>query len=312
VNVMVALQEWTELQDLPMPETWTYVSANGQTLLLSDVRGGVELLGHDGTGLPPLEVHHRKAPFQRGQTVIAARKMVRHFVTYHGIDCDSLPQLLSLQRQIAAIIDGELGQGVMTVETALGDTRAIGCVMVQGGDWTKDGLTMFARQFTLTWEADEPTWYDPADQVLAFASVSAGGGGLMFPQAFPWSFGVGQATIGVDTLLDYPGSAATQPLFVLTGPLAGPVLLHVEQQKQVYFPAYTVPAGQTLTVDFRWGAKTAVQTGPLGTFNVISQMASDSQFWEIKPGVLNHVLVAAGPGSTGTAVMHFLARYNGL
>ena len=109
----------------------------------------------------------------------------------------------------------------------------------------KDGLTF---SWSVILVAPDPLRYSTALTTLSAGLPVVGLGGLVFPLVFPLAFGTG--TAGGDITIVNGGTIAMWPTLTITGPVTGPTVTNVTTGAILRFdPAFTVPAGQTVTID---------------------------------------------------------------
>lgn len=111
----------------------------------------------------------------------------------------------------------------------------------------KDGVTF---DWSLIVVAPDPLRYSTSLQSPSVGLPNAGAGGLVFPLTFPLTFGAGAA--GGDLPVTNNGTIATWPVLRITGPVTGPSITNLTTgQSLVFASTFSVPAGQTMTIDSR-------------------------------------------------------------
>lgn len=108
--------------------------------------------------------------------------------------------------------------------------------------------------FALQWRCPDPLRYGAA--VSASTGLPVAGGGLVYPLAYPLSYGA-DGTPGQLTLSN-PGTADAPITFVVSGPLPGGFELSAGGMRLTY--PVTVPDGQPVTIDTGTGSVT-VESG---------------------------------------------------
>lgn len=163
-------------------------------------------------------------------------------------------------------------------------------------------------------EADDPTWYDPT---LVSVPFSLGGGGDAFnvPVAIPLQ--VGASTLDVTTTVTYDGTWRTSPVVTIVGPITGPIIENTTTGETLDFTGTTISAGQSYTIDTRYGHKTVVdQSGA----NRIANLTNDSDLatfhlasrTEVSGGLNTIRVRGTGVTVATTAYIQYHTRYLGL
>lgn len=287
-----------------MAESFSFTNARGEIVDLSSAQYRVRQ--RSGAGLPEVSVYTRRAPFQRGTSFLAARAAPRRLTLLTYIKGDSYADRINLEYELARALNPELGPGKLTISTDRGVTRTLSCYCVGGLDFPADAqIGVVARRAVLSFEAPDPTFAAPAATTIAF---SGQGGGLLFPQAFPWTFTSAVASVGsVYTLLN-PGDVEAPPVITVQGPMLNPVLRNATTNQSLAF-AYQVPSGATLTVDARFGLKTAVLAANGTETNLQPYLSGASEFWSLAAGKNNIIITSDGPTPGGTATLVYTPRY---
>ena len=291
-----------------MAEFYSFVNAKGVSI---DINDGVNYhtLGRDNAGLPTPTIYRRQAPYQRGHTFVKSRYTARQLTLRMLMRGSDYADLLQRQTALAKVISSEIGEGILTVITEEGFTRALQCVYSGGLEY--DGASKvgpFARRVSLVFEAADPTWYDP---VITTTTFSGSGTGLVFPQTLPWTFVNSGASIGSPYTFEYTGTVESAPIFVLTGPMTNPVFEHVDPNGVTRFLKLntSIPIGGTVEVDFRFGKKTTTLTAYNSTFDLNYTIAESSEYWNISEGWNTVMLSVEAPTPGGTATMSYYKRY---
>lgn len=112
------------------------------------------------------------------------------------------------------------------------------------------------------------------------AADLTGADGITFPITFPISWPTAIAS-GSGTLTTV-GNADTPPVLRIYGPCTDPVVVHVEQEKQLAFTGLTIAAGQFLEVDV--DRRTVLYQGNTNDPRYDTLDFSVSEWWQLLPG----------------------------
>ena len=123
-------------------------------------------------------------------------------------------------------------------------------------------------------------------------------GGLGWPLGWPVGWGT---AVGGTTAITNTGNFPTRPVVVFNGPLTGP---GIENQTTGQFldTTFNLLAGSTLVVDF--DARTIDENGFSSRY---SYLTSDSDWWDLVPGV-NNIRISASAG-TGSADVYYRSAW---
>jgi hypothetical protein len=147
--------------------------------------------------------------------------------------------------------------------------------------------------------ATDPRIYAATETVLG-VGLPAASGGLAWPLVWPLSWGT--ATSGTVSA-DNAGTFPTRPVVRFDGPLTGASIENVTAGKTFRFKtSFVIAAGEYVEVDFN--DHTVLLNGTASRY---SQVASNSQWWEIAPGA-NEVRLGGVSGS-GTADITFRSAW---
>jgi len=242
------------------------------TVALSDGTIGY-LVGWDGLGHLPLRRLLDSGPQQHGATDRGFKGQERTFALAFDVP-GSTPAnlesrrnaLLNTLRPSAAVAQALL----FTLDS--GALRQIDCNF--------DGATLrfatqdrhgYLQRVAAGFIAATPTFYDPAESETEWTLVVINE--LTFPIEFPIVFGGG--LISETIAVTYTGSWDAYPLIEITGPLNGTKVQNLTTAETLDFSAYPIAAGEVVTIDCRYAAKSARNNYGANLVRYLSQ-ASDS------------------------------------
>ena len=104
------------------------------------------------------------------------------------------------------------------------------------------------RQGTWQFKATDPRLYNADASSVTTQLATSAGSGLAFPLGWPADFGPLPA--GGQLAATNIGSASTWPVFILNGPLTGPVITELATGRQIRFAStFVIAAGQQVVID---------------------------------------------------------------
>lgn len=295
--------------------TWslTAAGAGAESITLDSAPWWLEWA--TGIGGPPVRRLTQRGPMQHGQTDVGFR-----------LDARSIMLGLACAAETAAAADGYrdtlqrvLGPGVgrpvyLRCVRDDGETRQIDCYALNMVDAPArkperiGGMQRFAVQLV----AHDPAWYDPAPmQVSAgLASISSG---MLVPVEVPLLIESGSGADG-RVQMHYSGTWDEYPILTLVGPIKDALIANETTGDTLSFEGYTIAAGDSITVDLRYGYKTVIEDD--GT-NRIDKLTSDSDLatWRLasilETGDGVNVLRLSGSSLTAASAvtMIYHARY---
>lgn len=245
-----------------------YIIRNGNYY---DLSGGLAYLeSDDGFGLPEVLRVTDRGPLQNGVNDLGFRLQPRN-INLVLVKPEACPNSWRRLRQtfLDAFKPSDLPFSLRW-EFGDGSRRQIDLHFTGGLSlpWTVADRVRPSLRDAVKLYAPDPTWYDP-DTNSATWSLSIQDE-LSFPASFPISFGGDAINESVD--VDYPGTWLAYPIVTFTGPIVAPAIRNVTTGEKLEL-SYTVSAGESVTIDTRYGYKTVQNNS--GT-NLISYLSSDS------------------------------------
>ena len=285
-------------------EQWLFTNSRGRTVTL---HGGayLRLTGRAGEGQAPIDMHTRRAPYQRGDSFLAARVRGRALSLRVIAVTSDLQTCEAVLRELAEVMDPEWGTGTLTVIREDGVRRALDCVVTDGLQVEHSATDFWVTRLPLSLYAPDPYWYDPTDQEITFSGT---GSGLIFPFTFPITFTNLQPAIGAVSTIVNVGSAPAEPVFELDGPMVAPRITHLGTGRVLAFRG-DIPDGAMLTIDSRFGQKTWTLAAYGTEYQEEPPLTSESSFFELAAGENAVLITNSGPGAGGTARLRFRPRY---
>lgn len=269
------------------------------------------ILSESGGGLPPIEYLTTSGPLQDGETLRGFRLRPRAYillVRWTGCSRDQYWQYraklidkIRPNRQTIGTLAPFRLRKYLTIN-GVQVRRDLYVMVAQGPEfvgrspqqWDEWGFTE-----TVRFIAHDPLWYDAATTTVA--TVPNTTDNLVFPITFPIVFGSGVISQSVN--ITYLGTWAAFPTLYIDGPVAGPSIRNVTTGEEITMNAYTVAAGERVTVDL--GAKTIRNNLGVNLIGYLSASSNLATFHlEPAPGAAGGVnqITLAGSGATGATL----------
>ncbi len=160
-------------------------------------------------------------------------------------------------------------------------------------------------------EAANPIWYNPALVNLTFETVVGGTEGFQIPMLVPWDQLPGDIIDATQTVA-YAGDYKEYPVIVVTGPADDITITNVTTGEVLDFTNANIPAGDSWTIDLRYGYKDIINEAGASQLSALSA-ASNLGTWHLEPGD-NDITISIPTGATtATSVsIRYYNRYVGL
>jgi hypothetical protein len=269
-----------------------------------------------GIGLPTIRRLRQAGPFQLG-------------VTNRGFRLDERAILLTLFFQAASLGDADARRDILaeifkpleSTPLSLRFTRDDGSVRQIDGyadgviDFPdtpdRDRIGVSQRVVVPFVPTDnDPVFYDPALQRVKFTNLS--GSGFIIPFEVPLIQNTGTLINATQSVV-YDGNWQEYPIIYVTGPATDITITNLTTDETLDFPALVLTAGQTMTIDLRFGSKTIRRENGANLLPYLSE-DSDLAYWHLATtpeasGGVNNVQVAVADDVTSTTALE-LTYYN--
>jgi hypothetical protein len=240
-----------------------------------------------GRFMPDVAHEEDGVPGQPGARHRASRYKPREFTLKLTLSAADEPSLRTAQRQLVYAMDPTRGEGIIRVQSPIGDVREIGCYYTAGlGMDEKPGTNgPGMQQAAVTFRAYDPYWREPLDEIRSF---TVGPSPSFFP-FFPLRLTSSEIAVDVTVV---NGDVEAWPVWTITGPGSGIVLRNLTTGQSLVFRATALGAGESIVIDTRPGIKTVTlnSQNPLFSASVYdgTNLAPDvgitSALWSLKAG----------------------------
>jgi len=255
-------------------EVTTWIDASGSATVL-DVD-----LDASGRFAPDPAFISNGVPGAPGERLRLVRHVPHDFTLRVVVSGANEPAVRTSLRALVGAMDPTRGDGIIRVQSPLGDVREIVCRYVGGlGLEEKAGNTGPQVQFAdVKFRAYDPYWRDPSDIVTPPYVVG------VTPTFFPiFPIRLTASEIAVDTSITNGGDTEAWPVWQITGPGSSIVLRNLTTGKILRFTSLVLGAGEFVTIDTRPEAVTQVVKSD-GT-QIFSDLTATSSLWSLAVGL---------------------------
>jgi hypothetical protein len=215
----------------------------------------VELVGHDGWGMPP---NHRltiRGPEQHGETDYGYRLDPRIGKLLFMFPDAELADMYAHRDQLRQLFKPQANQIIKWVNpdgsVRYFDGHLAGDIAVP---WSVKNWA--AQQATVLFKVENGYCYDPVGKTQTFAY---GAGAMPFDIPFVIPFGIGGSSINQTNTFAYNGEWPSFPQIIATGPITNLLMTHQQSGLKIQLKAgTTINAGDRFTFDLRYGYKTVI------------------------------------------------------
>jgi len=293
---------------------YIYIIRGGKTLEISDMVK-YHVIEFDGLGMAPLHRIGQRGPMQDGVTDVGYRLDPRTILLSIMAYAATPAQFHDRRQELIEILKpGKTITLKWIFATSSGArTRCIDCHCTGGLSLPSSGMIQQAFNDVVQLYAPDPTFYDPElTTVLPTSLYSAAG--FTVPTVVPTSFGV---TSILETIVfnhSDPGAWDIYPVATIKGPYTN---CQIANQGTIDWPSgngvinsgIAIAAGKTITIDFRYGAKSFLDEAGA---SVLDKWAGDKATFKIAPGENSLRFFMAGIDSNTRIYLQFNKRYIGL
>jgi phage-related protein len=280
-------------------EITTWIDASGSATVLDVV------LDASGRFMPEPAFITNGVPGAPGERLRSVRHVPHDFTIRVVISGADEPAVRTSTRALVKAMDPTRGNGIIRVQSPIGDVREIVCRYVSGlGLDEKVGVTGPQVQFAdVKFRAYDPYWRDPSDVVTPPFVVG------VVPTFFPiFPIRLTASEIAVDASVTNGGDTEAWPVWQITGPGSSIALRNITTGKLLQFSTLVLGTGEFVTVDTRPEAVTQVLKSD-GT-SAFSDLTATSSLWSLAVGN-NAVRLEMGSAVAGASslVLSYRQKY---
>ena len=286
-----------------MNELFTTMTVTDPSGVVHDLKNLADYIpeNSDGFGMAPFARIQEQAPLQHGVTDLgfrlAARRLRFKLRLRASSPADHFAQRAELLEAFKPYTAALTLAVTVPTSGSAGDLRYLSCYLEDGLRFTADKRRGLLQEDVITFEAPDPTFYDPTARTASW---------------------VGAAIGGAPKMVVNPGTWLAFPTIQITGPVMNPTITNLSLAGLKIQVNTTITAGQIAVIDLAYGKKTITLLP--GSTSLLPYLSTDSDLagWrlDVAPaatGGANNIL-AAGTGTTGSSRVDFsyYARYIGL
>lgn len=283
------------------------------TLAVDDRENGIYLLGTDGFGIPDFHRIEERGPLQHGVTDRGYRLDARIINLVLGIKGSDLTDFYQKRSDLMSLFKPSNTAGKLRWEQN-GVIRQVEGYLIGGLGLSDNERSHLYQKIAISIKCPDPTWYDPNGNYIGFGM---GGGTDTFEVPLVIPMTLGASSINASELIVYDGSVRSYPIIVITGPITNCKIVNNTTGDKIDFTGYSIVAGDSYTIDLRYGYKTVVDASGASQISKLSTDSNLASFCiESSPIALSGVnsISVTGTGATAeTSIsMNFYDRYIGL
>ena len=279
-------------------DTFRFTAGDGTVLNFTTP---IYLNSQDGEGMPPIDIQSQKAPFQDGDTLIDQLFEPRRLTLNFTVTEITRALYLTARRSIVQAMNPKLGTGTFRWVRDDGLTLDLNAVpedlaFLRGGiDWCQGRAIL---------KANNPFWHHPTGSAATLHALT---GGLEFDIEFDIEF----ATVSGVTSVTNDGDVKCPFTATINGPCSNPKITSNTLGKFLKIEL-DLDAGESLSIDTEFGQKAITLISGGSTSNAMHYLSSDSEFFDLEPGVNSIEYTEESFGSNaGSCVLGWIIRYLG-
>lgn len=291
-----------------MAETWTWiVPGGGGNFTLTDFTIGMEILeGVTGRGLPPIRrtrVLAAGQPGSRLQDVEHDMRTLQLPILLRGADEFARQGLID---EFAGLFDPIRGVGTLQIDNAIGVSRLLNAMYAGGLELVEDASNRFpgCQAAVLTFEADDPYWYDTEEQTQSFGSTGTATPWFLDPSKSILPVSLSSSAILGTMTITVAGVVKTFPTWTIDGPGTDLVVRNDTTGREFRWGG-TLGAGEQLIIDTRPPDKSVVSGAGVNLFGGLTAW----DLWPLVPGDNDLIITLAGTNGDSQVTVAYTDRY---
>lgn len=269
--------------------------------------------GDSGFGMAPLHRITNRGPMQQGDTDEDFRLDPRIMQLPLIVSCYSLAAYYDARAKLLSVFSPSNVVGVLTVTLPNGAQRAINTKVLGGLTFDYQPSDGYTLRTVIQLRADDPTWYDPAAEIVT-VSPAVAGTAMAIPLTIP--FTLGTSTINSTSTITYEGSWISYPIITAVGAITNLTIVNNTTGLQIVTSG-TIAAGRTWTFNLLYGYKTVYDdlgNNQISTVTTASQLATFALVSAPTAvgGVNSISITGTGVGSGASVYFTYYKRYIGI
>ena len=271
-------------------------------------------LEEDGVGMAEGHRLEERGPQQHGVTDLGFRLDPRVIQLVFVSVNASESALYTARKELLRIFKWRETPLQLRYDLANGDVRQIDAHYIGAMTMASKDRSGQSQRFGVSLKASDPRWYDPTMRAVVFGLGGGSGSGFTVPITVPVAVGV--ATLDQIRSIVYAGDWLEYPLIILKGPITNPAIQNVTTGEVLDFAGTTIVAGQSYTINLRYGYKTVTDAAGANQIAGLST-ASDLATFHIEadpdaPGGVNDFRVTGSAITSATEIyLQYYDRFIG-
>ena len=281
----------------------------GETHNIND-RMSLYLLEHEGLLGIPMHRLAERGVLQNGDTDKGYRLDPRITTLIIGVRGQTPEEFYTNRQHLADIFKPRNDAGTISWKLG-GKARYLDCHTVELSEGKRSHLF---QKIAVTLKANNPSWYDPTRRTVTF-NLGGGSDTMFVPTEVPT--GIGASELDVSKSINYVGNVKVFPIIRIEGVIEDPVIIHEQKGWKLDFTGTTIPAGEWLEIDLRYGRKTVVDQNGDRQISLISKDSNIADFAilpdpDLQDGI-NSISVSGSAVTLNTNIqVSFYNRYIGV
>jgi len=286
-----------------------YVIQDGQPIPLHD-GNPFWVIGTDGTGMAPTERMREQGPRQHGETDRGYRLKARTFSVVFKTLCEDEEDVVNQRQYLLDLFAPSDNPLQLRWVLDNGAIRQIDCDYAGDLQLSTADREGYAFKCAVSFNAADPTFYDPTMESVPFRQVG-GGTGEAIPMHIPTTFGT--SVLSQLMTIDNGERAAwtAYPAITIVGPIVNCKIENLTTGLKLDFTGYSLGSGVVYEINTSYGEKTVLTAAGV---NKIHELTTDSDLTDFVLVKGGNAIRISGTGVTDVTrlVFKYFKRYTGI